>query len=111
MVDKLQWFQAAEEGDLALIQQGINDKIDVNCQDSKRRTAVYLAAAKGHVQLMEYLISQQADLHIADVRAADVLLSISTLIPITSYSANIYPNPAITILTPLTPSLTPLTPP
>ena len=78
VLDELQWFQAAEKGDLALIQQGINDKIDVNCQDSKGRTAVYWAAEKGHLRLVEYLISQQADLHIADVSGDDAVLSSTT---------------------------------
>ena len=71
MVDESQWFQAAEQGDLSLIQQGINDKIDVNCRDSKGRTAVYWAAKEGHLGLVEYLITQQADLHIADVSCDD----------------------------------------
>ena len=72
--DESQWFRAAKEGDLALIQQGINDnKIDINCRDSGSRTAVYWAAQEGHLQLMEYLISQHADLSIATVSANDVL--------------------------------------
>ena len=97
MVDESQWFQAAEQGELSLIQQGINDKIDVNCRDSKGRTAVYWAAKEGHIGLVEYLISQHADLHIADVSGDDVLLccvvnnypisTTSTLI-----STNIYPH-------------------
>ena len=86
-VDETLWFQAAQQGDLALIQQGINDKIDVNCRDSNGRTAVWWAAAKGHLQLVEYFIAQHADLSIADVSANEVFLS-----------------------TPLTPTVTPLTP-
>ena len=73
VVDESQWFQAAEQGDLAVIQQGINDKIDVNCQDSKGRTAVYWAAKEGHSQLVEYLVTQHADLHIADVSGVGVV--------------------------------------
>ena len=61
------FFHAAENGDLALMQQGINDKIDVNCRDGDGRTAVYWAAWKGHLHLVEYLITQHADLSIADV--------------------------------------------
>ena len=79
VVNESQWFQAAEKGDLAVIQQGINDKIDVNCRDSEGRTAVYWAARKGHVQLVEYLISLHSDLSIANVSAYDVYLSISIL--------------------------------
>ena len=61
------WFFAAKNGHLVLIQQGINDKIDVNCRDSKGRTAVSWATEKGHLQLVEYLITQHADLSIANV--------------------------------------------
>ena len=83
LVDKSQWFQAAEQGDLALIHQGIKDKIDVNCQDSKGCTAVYLAAKEGHLGLVEYLISQQADLHIVDnVSDDDVVSSTTALTPL-----------------------------
>ena len=73
-VDESQWFRAAKEGDLVLIQQGINDnKIDVNCRDSGSRTAAYWAAQEGHLPLMEYLITQHADLSISTVSANDVL--------------------------------------
>ena len=81
-VDESLWFQAAQQGDLALIQQGINDKIDVNCRDSESRTAVWWAAEKGHLQLVEYFIAQHADLSIADVSAYEVFLSTPT--PLTS---------------------------
>ena len=73
-VDESQWFRAAKGGDLALIQQGINDnKIDVNCRDSGSRTAVYWAAQEGRLPLMEYLITQHADLSISTVIANNVL--------------------------------------
>ena len=74
IMDESQWFRAAKEGDLVLIQQGINDnKIDVNCRDSGSRTAAYWAAQEGHLPLMEYLITQHADLSISTVSANDVL--------------------------------------
>ena len=74
IMDESQWFRAAKKGDLVLIQQGINDnKIDVNCRDSGGQTAVYWAALEVHLQLVEYLITQHADLNIADVSAKDVL--------------------------------------
>ena len=74
IMDESQWFRAAKKGDLALIQQGINDnKIDVNCRDSKGCTAVYWAAQQGYLQLVEYLITQHADLSITTVSANDVL--------------------------------------
>ena len=96
MVDELQWFQAAEKGNLALIQQATNDKIDVNCKDSEGRTAVYLAAWKGHLQLVEYLITQHADLSIADV---SVKCFSDAFFP--SYLTNTCPNPLASTLTPL----------
>ena len=74
IMDESQWFRAAKKGDLALIQQGINDnKIDVNCRDSGSRTAVYWAAQEGRLPLMEYLITQHADLSISTVIANNVL--------------------------------------
>ena len=79
-MDESQWFQAAKIGDLALIQQGINDKIDVNCKDGEDRTAVWWSAQEGHLQLVEFLVTQHADLSIVDkVSANDVFLPISSL--------------------------------
>ena len=71
MFNESEWFHAAENGDLALIQQGINDNIDVNRKDSDGRTAAYLAARDGHLQIVEYLVTQHADLGIARVSAND----------------------------------------
>ena len=67
IVDEALWFRAAKKGNLALIQQGINDKIDINCRGSRGRTALYHGAEQGHVLLVEYLISQNADLSITTV--------------------------------------------
>ena len=80
-MDKSLWFTAAMMGDLAVIQQGINDKIDVNCKDGEGCSALYRAAENGHLSLVEYLISNHSDLSIANVSASNVWLS------------NIYPNP------------------
>ena len=68
-VDEAQWFQAAKDGNLAVIQQGIVDKIDVNCRDNKGLTALWFAALVRNIPLMEYLISQHADVNTADVSA------------------------------------------
>ena len=78
MVNELQWFQAAMKGDLAVIQQGINDKIDVNCRDSRGRHAVYWAAQEGHVSLLEYLITLHSDLNIATTDGGLTALSIAS---------------------------------
>ena len=69
VMDEAQWFQAAKDGNLALIQQGINDKIDVNSRDNDGRTALFWAAHHNHVLLVEYLITQHADLSISTVCA------------------------------------------
>ena len=100
-VDEAQWFQAAKEGNLAVIQQGINDKIDVNCQDSESRTALWWATAMRHLQLVEYLITQHSDPTIANVSTNDAFLSIVTLTLITLILA-----PLTCILIPLTSILT-----
>ena len=69
VMDEAQWFQAAKDGNLALIQQGINDKIDVNCRDNNSRTAIWWATQRDHLHILEYLISQHADTSIANVSA------------------------------------------
>ena len=73
VVDEAQWFRAAKKGKLAVIQQGINDKIDVNCLDSTGRTALYWATENDHLLLVEYLLSQHADASIlSSVSANDI---------------------------------------
>ena len=69
--EESQWFTAARMGDLSLIQQGINDKFDVNCRDSRGRTAVFWGSQEGHLPFVEYLITYHADLSIATVSVRD----------------------------------------
>ena len=90
-VDESLWRTAAVMGDLAMIQQGINDKIDVNCRDIEgHSTALYLSSREGHLPCVEYLISQHSNLNITSVSAHDFYLSI-------------YPHPLpLPILTPQT---------
>ena len=85
MINESQWFQAAEKGRLAVIQHGINDKIDINCRNSHGCTAVHLAAGKCHLQLLKYLITLHADLSITSVSANDVNLAFSYPYPTTTY--------------------------
>ena len=75
VVDGAQWFRAAKKGKLALIQQGINDKIDVNCRDSGGRTALYFGCQEGKPLLVEYLIAQNADVNLSTVCVNVVFLS------------------------------------
>ena len=67
MVDEAQWFQAAKDGNLAVIQQGINNKIDVNLRDSKGLTALWWAARGDHSQLVDFLVKQHSDVNVAHV--------------------------------------------
>ena len=67
MIDEAQWFKAAVKGDLALIQQGVNNNFNINCRDSEGCTAVHLASRHAHLPLVKYLCTQHADLSIADV--------------------------------------------
>ena len=73
-VDEAQWFRAAKKGKLALIQQGINDKIDVNCRDSTGRSALSWSANHGHLLLVEYLIKNHAEVNILTVCAIDIIV-------------------------------------
>ena len=90
VVDEAQWFRAAKKGKLALIQQGINDKIDVNCRDSTGCTALYVATQRDHISVVEYLFSQGADVSIPTVCANVASLSTRTSTPLTS--SNSYPD-------------------
>ena len=69
-VDESLWYYAAMMGDLALVQQGIHEKIDVNGRNGYGCTAMWLAAWKGHLRLVEYLISQHSDLNVVSVSSA-----------------------------------------
>ena len=77
-VDEAQWFRAAKKGKLALIQQGIIDKIDVNCRDNTGRTALYVATQRDHISVVEYLLTQGADVSIPTVSANVASLSTRT---------------------------------
>ena len=72
VMDEAQWFQAAKNGDLTMIQQGINNKIDIKCRDSKSRTALWWATLRDHQHLVDYLIKNNADLNIANVSENDI---------------------------------------
>ena len=89
-VDEAQWFRAAKKGKLALIQQGIIDKIDVNCRDNTGRTALYVATQRDHISVVEYLLTQGADVSIPTVSANVASLSTRTSTPLTS--SNSYPD-------------------
>ena len=96
VVDEAQWFRAAKKGKLAVIKQGIKDKIDVNCRDSTGCTALSLATQRDHISVVEYLFSQGADVSIPSVSAIDVFLSATQLAP----ALFLFPSVLPTLLTP-----------
>ena len=55
-------WQAAFQGDLETVVQRINDGVDVNTRDAKfGRTALWIACCEGHIEVVRYLKSVQAD--------------------------------------------------
>ena len=62
--DLLCW--AADQGDLAMVQQMVTAGADVNKKNSSGYTPLNTAAKQGHNQLCEYFMNKGADLNIAD---------------------------------------------
>ena len=69
VMDEAQWFQAAKEGNLSLIQQGISDQININCEDNTGYTALWWATQQNHLPLVEYLLALRPELKSTDVSA------------------------------------------
>ena len=61
-VDEKTFLDAASKGTLAIIEQAAK-LIDVNCKNSRGQSALMLAAERGHVEVVEYLILMGADVH------------------------------------------------
>jgi hypothetical protein len=53
-------FTAAYTGDLAAVQACLEQGVDVNARDQWGRTALYLAAEKGHKEIVELLLEHGA---------------------------------------------------
>lgn len=65
--------QAAKKGKLKRVRKLIDKKGDpVDIRDTAGRTPLMMAAWKGHVETMEYLISKGADVNAIDLRGGDV---------------------------------------
>jgi len=59
-------FQAVEKGDLDVLQNALNQKVDINAQDSKKRTALMIATYNQDVEAAKLLIDAGADVNIQD---------------------------------------------
>ncbi len=56
----------AFEGDKDQLQRMISNKVDVNIADYDKRTALHLAASQGHIQIVQFLINNQAEVNACD---------------------------------------------
>ena len=65
--DEIQFLQAAEKGDLSFVKLAIEEKkLDINCKDLSGWTAIYFAANKGHVEIVEYLAEKGGDVNLVN---------------------------------------------
>lgn len=61
-----QLFEAVEKGKLDALQNALNQKVDINAQDSKKRTALIIATYNQDVEAVKLLIDAGADVNIQD---------------------------------------------
>ncbi|XP_039609216.1 putative POTE ankyrin domain family member M isoform X4 [Polypterus senegalus] len=65
IVNKDRLHKAAAEGDLSKVKELLSD-IEVNQRDKNNRTALHMAAAKGHVEVIRLLAENNANLNLWD---------------------------------------------
>lgn len=58
-----QFLDAAGKGDLAKVEKGLSQGIDVNVANADGNTAVHKAATSGSIHLLEFLLSKKADIN------------------------------------------------
>ncbi|MBW1898790.1 MAG: ankyrin repeat domain-containing protein, partial [Deltaproteobacteria bacterium] len=72
---ELYFFNFVKKGSIIEVMHLLEEKIvDVNARDSMGRTAVIIAAQKGHLGMVEYLILQKADVNIHDTEGSTALM-------------------------------------
>ncbi len=63
-----EWFKAVENGDMGTLQHILDQKVDINAQDSNNRTALMIATYKQNVEVAKLLMDAGADVNIQDDR-------------------------------------------
>ena len=61
-----QLFQAVEKGELVSLQNALDQKVNINAQDSKKRTALMIATYNQDVEAVKLLIDAGANVNIQD---------------------------------------------
>jgi len=61
-----QLFQAVEKGELVALQNALDQKVNINAQDSKKRTALMIATYNQDVEAVKLLIDAGANVNIQD---------------------------------------------
>ena len=54
-------IKAAEKGDLSTVQELVQNKVNIDCQDSEGFTPLHKAAAYNHLEVVKYLLRQGAN--------------------------------------------------
>ncbi|KAF0820538.1 MULTISPECIES: ankyrin repeat domain-containing protein [unclassified Cytobacillus] len=64
--DSLALFEAAKNGDLECLKAFIENGINMNLQDKKKRTAILIASMNKHYDVVRYLAESGADINLQD---------------------------------------------
>uniref|UniRef100_A0A3Q3T1G1 Uncharacterized protein n=1 Tax=Mastacembelus armatus TaxID=205130 RepID=A0A3Q3T1G1_9TELE len=65
--------KAASVGDLAKLKQ-LAKKNDINQRDKENRTALHIACASGHVEMVQFLVDSKAELNLCDNQNRSALM-------------------------------------
>ncbi len=71
------FFQAAFDGNLELVKEGVQ-KFDVNSQDDSHTTALMYAAFNGHIEIVKLLLKSGADVNLVNDQNRSALMFAST---------------------------------
>lgn len=57
---------AADAGDMRQLTRLIDNKVDPNIRDYDQRTALHIAARRGSIKVVDYLVSQSVEINAVD---------------------------------------------